>query len=97
MKPAEFCTWLKGFVDLCELDAISPTQWQVIKQHLDQVGFEKVGVPNHSGPLFYPPGVRSDTPVYGPVITPARTRLDGNTINCADLPQSSSIPSDCML
>lgn len=44
MTPEQFCYWLQGYAELATDDSLSPQQWAVIKDHLQQVFDKKTTV-----------------------------------------------------
>lgn len=37
MQPRDFCYWLQGFFEISDAKALSPSQVEIVKNHLDLV------------------------------------------------------------
>lgn len=65
MTSKEFVLWLKGFTEGVHEFNVTPKQWDLLKDKLEQVKDEE--------PTIFPFGVPNTTPMTNPLITPSPT------------------------
>jgi hypothetical protein len=65
MTSKEFVLWLKGFTEGVHEFNITPKQWDILKDKLEQVKDEE--------PIGFPFGVPNTAPMVNPLITPSPT------------------------